>query len=179
MPRSLALTVLPLVAAMAIAPAGLTAPAKPPQADPRACRTLLPAYPEARLAAARSHQQAGRLAEARAAALEAASAFDAQVELHKQLSDVVSTYELMRAERGAARRAAIARDEAFFLAAEVARAQGDLDAAVRHYALVVQSQPEQPLGQRALSALAALGFLASPLPSPAPASPTPTESPRP
>lgn len=175
MPRPLALTALPLLAGLAIAPAGQAAPPTPAPAQARPAPTLLPAYARARLEAARGHQQAGRLAAARAEAIAAASAFAAQVELHKQISEVVGTYELMRAERGAAREAAIARDEAHFLVAELARAQGDVDQAVRHYAMVVQSQPDQPIGQRAIAALAAIGFLASPLP----ASPTPSESPRP
>lgn len=173
MPRPLALTVLPLLAGLAIAPAGQAA--TPAPAASRPAPTLLPAPARARLEAARGHQQAGRLAAAQAEALAAASAFDAQVELHKQISDAVGTYELMRAERAAAREAALARDEAHFLVADLARAQGDLDQAIRHYAMVVQSQPEQPIGKRALAALATLGFLASPMP----ASPTPSESPRP
>lgn len=130
---------------------------------------LTPAYGDAQLALATAYRANGQLAPALAAAQAAAAAFDQQVELHKSLSEVVMTYELARSERAAARQAGLKRDEAFFLVGGLARALGNPDLAIRHYAMVVQSQPDQPLGAKALAELTALGFVALPAsPSPSP-----------
>lgn len=176
-----------LVCMLAIAPTAVSAPAPRPASEAPAVTAqrakvhklekakLTPAYPEALIELAKRYHAAAQLERAQATALEAAGAFDVQVELHKGLSEVVTTYELARAERTAARKLAMQRDEAVFLAAEWARSRGDTDAAVRHYAAVVLSQPDQPLGEQALAALTALGFVVPP----PPASPAPSPSPQP
>lgn len=103
-----------------------------------------------------------------AAAREAAAAFDAQVELHKALSDALPVYDDARAERAAALALGLRRDEAFALVAELAEATGDRALAVRHYVMLVQSQADQPRGREAYAALKRLGWAASPVPSSAP-----------
>jgi hypothetical protein len=128
---------------------------------------LRAAYAEAQLELARRNQAAGRLAPALAAAQAAAEAFDRQVELHKGLSEQIAPYERARAERTTARELGLARDRANFLVAGLARQLGQDDLAISRYAMVVTSQPDQPLGQDALEALSAMG-VAAPLPTPSP-----------
>jgi hypothetical protein len=165
--------------AAAAGPAPAVAPARPvgPQARAKAIAAQearvkalaahrhRPAYAEALLALARLRREAGDARGALAGAREAAAAFDAQVELHKSLSDVLPTYDDARAERAAALALGLRRDEAFFLVAELAQATGDEATAVRHYVLLVQSQADQPRGREAYAALRRLGWAASPAPA--------------
>jgi hypothetical protein len=128
---------------------------------------LRPAYAEAQLELARRWREAGDARQALTAAMAASKAFDRQVEAHKALSEVLTPYERARAERAAAHDLGVQRDRANFLVGELARAAGDDDTAITHYVLVIQSQPDQPLGQDAMAALVAMGFSA-PAPSPTP-----------
>ena len=182
------LVALVLTSALAVAwPAAHAAPAKPaPKATPRPAPTvppaiteqltvlkglgsaqLRPAYAEAQLELARRYQAAGLSREAIAAAKAASSAFDRQVEIHKTLSEQLTPYERARAVRAVAHDLGVKRDRANFYVAELARASGDDDTAITHYVLVIESQPDQPLGQDALAALVAMGVVA-PAPSPKP-----------
>lgn len=171
------------IATLAPAPAG-AAPTGRPALDAQAARVKglegqkhRPAYAEAQLALAALRRGAGDLKGALAAAREAAAAFDAQVELHKALSDALPVYDDARAERAAALALGLRRDEAFFQVAELARATGDEALAVRHYVLLVQSQADQPRGREAYAALRKLGWAASPAPAGGPPAPVPTPSP--
>ncbi len=128
-------------------------------------RSLFPAYAEDRMALAARRRAARDLKGALTAAREAAAAFDAQVELHKALSDALPVYDDARAERAAALALGLRRDEAFALVAELAEATFDLDLAVRHYVMLVQSQADQPRGRAAYEALHRLRWAASPVPA--------------
>jgi histidinol-phosphate/aromatic aminotransferase/cobyric acid decarboxylase-like protein len=130
---------------------------------------LRPAYAEAQLELARRYRTAGQLKAALVAAQAASEAFDRQVEVHKSLSELIAPYERARVERATAHDLGLQRDRANFLIAELARGLGQEDLAITHYVMVIQSQPDQPLGQDALEALAAMGFAAPPQQ----ASPTP------
>lgn len=127
---------------------------------------LRAAYGEAQLELARRYKAAGQLHEALTAAQAASTAYDRQVEVHKDLSELILPYERARVERATAHDLGLQRDRANFLIAELARSLGDDDLAISHYVMVVQSQPDQPLGQDALAALTAMGFAAPPQPSP-------------
>lgn len=129
---------------------------------------LRPAFPDALLELATAYRAAGRLKEAHAAAREAAGAYDAQLELHHELSEAVSDPVRGRAERAAAHELGQARDKARFLAAEIARQMGDENLAIPDYVLVARSQPEEALGRDALTALGQLGWLHAPLAEPKP-----------
>lgn len=126
-----------------------------------------PAYAEALLELAHRYRQAGQAKNALKAAQEASDAFDQLVEVHKGLSDVLLEFERARAERRLAHDFGLRRDEAIFFTAELARAQGDADLAAKNYLTVVESEPDQPLGQKALAQLTAMG-IAAPAPSAAP-----------
>jgi tetratricopeptide (TPR) repeat protein len=128
---------------------------------------LRPAYAEAQLELAKRYQAHGQTRSALAAARVASQAFDRQVELHKSLSETLVPYERARAERATAHDLGVRRDRANFTIGELARALGDDDTAITHFVMVVQSQPDQPLGQDALAALVAMGVVA-PAPSPSP-----------
>lgn len=128
---------------------------------------LRPAYAEAQLELAKRYQAHGQTRPALAAARVASQAFDRQVELHKSLSETLVPYEWARAERAKAHDLGIRRDRANFTIGELARALGDDDTAITHFVMVVQSQPDQPLGQDALAALVAMGVV-TPLPAPSP-----------
>lgn len=190
------LVALVTLSALAVAtPGALSAPAKPapaaktaPKAVPKASPTpavpapiaeqlkavealasaqLRPAYAEAQLELAKRYQAHGQTRPALAAARVASQAFDRQVELHKSLSETLVPYEWARAERAKAHDLGVRRDRANFTIGELARALGDDDTAITHFVMVVQSQPDQPLGQDALAALVAMGVVA-PAPSPSP-----------
>jgi tetratricopeptide (TPR) repeat protein len=128
---------------------------------------LRPAYAEAQLELAKRYKAHGQTRLALAAARVASQAFDRQVELHKSLSETLVPYERARAERATAHDLGVRRDRANFTIGELARALGDDDTAITHFVMVVQSQPDQPLGQDALAALVAMGVVA-PAPSPSP-----------
>jgi tetratricopeptide (TPR) repeat protein len=125
------------------------------------------AYPASELSLARSYRRAGLLKEALGAASIAAKKFDALVELHKALSESLLTIEAAQAERSRAIELGTQRDQAFLLTADVARELGEHDQAVRNYVLVVQSEPDTPLGNEAYAALQVMGF-AAPLAAPKP-----------
>lgn len=156
---------LSLLLALALAsPAAAAVPAIAAQQSAvakAASAKLRPAYAQALLTLSRSYQKAGRLADAARTAQQAATAFDALVELHKGLSDALPDAGRATAERHLARDYGIRRDRATFLAAECARALGQDDAAIRAYARVVESEAELPLGQQAFDRLAAMGVAAS------------------
>ena len=146
----------------AAAPAKAAVEAQANRVKALASKRHRPAYAEAQLTLARLRRDTGDLRGALAAAREAATAFDALVELHKALSDALPAYDDARAERAAALALGLRRDEAFFQVAEVALALGDEGLAVRHYVLLVQSQADQPRGREAYDALRRLGWAATP-----------------
>ena len=141
-------------------PAMATARPTPPAGRPIAKHR--PAWAEAQLAEAEALRAQGDARRALARARAAAQAFDAQVELHKTLSEALPTLADAKAERAAALALGLRRDEATFLAAELARALGDDDAAIQGYVHVVQSQADTPRGRSAYAALQALGWAAVP-----------------
>jgi hypothetical protein len=126
---------------------------------------LRPAYPQALVAYAKALRAANQLKAAYDTAQQAAGAFDAQLEMHRELSEAVSDANRGRAERTAARELGQQRDAARFLAAQIAEQMGDENLAIPAYLLVVRSQPDEGLGLEAMAALKALGWLRSPAPS--------------
>lgn len=151
------------------APGGPTATSAPQSGRGQADQKLRPSFAEDQMALALRRRAARDWKGALAAAREAASAFDAQVELHKALSEALPALDDARAERATALTLGLRRDEAFELVAELAEATHDLDLAVRHYVMLVQSQADQPRGHAAYAALRRLRWAATPVPpSPAP-----------
>lgn len=128
-------------------------------------RKALPAYPDALFALARAYRAGGKLHESHEAAESAASAYDTQLEMHHELSEALADPVHGRAERAAARKLGLARDDARYFAAQVAEQMGDVGLAIPDYVLVARSQPGEGLGLDAMAALKQLGWLASPLPS--------------
>ncbi|MDB5096629.1 MAG: hypothetical protein JWM80_1050 [Cyanobacteria bacterium RYN_339] len=135
------------------------------QADAAAKTSLRPAYPEALIAYAKALRAANQLKPAYDTAQQAAASFDAQLEMHRELSEAVTDANRGRAERAAARELGQQRDAARFLAGQIAEQMGDENLAIPAYLLVVRSQPDEGLGLEALAALKALGWLRSPVPA--------------
>ncbi len=127
-----------------------------------------PAFAEALMALARLKREAGERRGALHDAREAAAAFDTQVEMHKTLSEALRELKDAQAERSVALQLGLKRDEAFFLVAELAGEIGEIDTAIKHYVLVVQSQPDQPRGHEAYARLQGLGWTRPLAPSAAP-----------
>ena len=123
-------------------------------------RALYRGYPDALAELAKRYRDAAMLPQAYQTAMQAAEAYDHQLELRHDLSEAVSDPVRGRAERSAAHDLGLGRDKARFFAAGVAEQQGQPDKAIEAYLLVVRSQPGEGLGLDALAALGRLGWLA-------------------
>lgn len=163
-----ALPTLCLIAALA-APAQAAVPAAVATARAHVAaaqkQRAMAVYPDALVEQAKACRAAGLLKEAHDAAEKAAGAYDAQLEMHHELSEALPDAPRGRGERAVARTLGLARDRARFLAAQIAEQSGDPGLAVPDYVLVARSQPEEALGMDAIAALKALGWLSSPMPT--------------